>query len=85
MDDKIFDSLQRLEHNTGRLVAGQENLEKYIQAVSNNAKHTEERLENHVVDPEAHGRKAIKLNWQMVFGVIGALIGIAAFIYAIAK
>ena len=85
MDDKIFDSLQRLEHNTGRLVAGQENLEKYIQAVSNNAKQTEDRLETHVIDPEAHGRKAVQLSWQMALGVIGALIGIGAFIYEITK
>lgn len=85
LDNQIFDSLQRLERDTGELVAGQRNLEKYISAVSENGRRIGERLDNHVLDPEAHGNKAVSASWHMVLAISALILAIGTFLVQVVK
>lgn len=80
IDDRVFESLQRLERDTGELVAGQKNLEKYISAVSDNGRRTSEKLDTHITDPGAHGQKAVNTSWHLAIAVVALLLTFGAFL-----
>lgn len=58
-EDRILNKLDRIAEDGAATRADVKNLYSYVQAVSSNQKKTEEKLDEHREDIDAHGGKAV--------------------------
>ena len=69
---------ERLFNTLGRLEQGLDNMKDYIKSVSQDTKETANKLENHILDDEAHGLKTLNKNKTGMIAWAGMATGLAA-------
>lgn len=84
-NSEFFKMLVQVHQTTGRIEENQRNYKEYLDAVNENQKETEKKLDDHIENIEAHGEKARSGVWALVGKILAALIAAIPIIWWLFK